>query len=374
MQLAIRYLVPVSLVIGCYGGTEPPRPDQVPQWRNVDVRGESIPAVDDSAVYNLEQETHILSAVRKVDGSLLWKRTLPTSKPNFDGYGLAVSAGVLVVGDMDLFGINPRTGAIIWQYQPSEGRSPGYGRFTTVNGIVYCGSTSGHIYAVDAATGSERWISQPLPDTSSIYWPELIDGVVYAGFTRFVGGMPPRGGAVAVDAATGRPIWATYSPDSPLTTQSENTDGVVVVGTKVFFGSNVGLHVADRSSGTVLSTLDLHFFGDRSPTPHAPFFVGGIVLVASGHGPVTGVDPVSLERKWQIFATSSVLSISGSDGVAYIPSFGRLVAVNAADGTIRWTFTSKPPGSSGEEFVAAPAVDESLVFLPGSRAVYALKK
>lgn len=376
MRIAARRLFLGALLAGCYGaGTEPPESDAILKWRNVDVRGESIPAVDGIAVYNLEQETHILSAVRKTDGVLLWKRTLPVSMPSFDGYGLALSGGVLVVGDLDLFGVDPATGEILWQYHPSEGRRPGYSRLTETGGVVYCGSTSGHIFAVEVATGAERWVSRAAPDTSSsVYWPVVVDGVVYAGFTHFSQSAPPRGGAVAVNAVNGQVIWSVYSPVSPLTSTTENTAGTPVVGNKVFVGSATGIHVVDRNNGTLLSKLELPFFGDAGPTPHRPFLVGGLVLGVSGHGSVTAIDPVSLQRKWQVPTTSSVLSITGSGSVAYIPSFGRLIAVNVADGTIRWTFMSKSVGASGEHFLAAPAFDDKALYLPGSRAIYAFTK
>lgn len=333
------------------------------------MRGESIPAMDGSAVYNLEQETHILSAVRKSDGSLIWKRMLPVTNPSFDGYGLAIVENRLVVGDLDLFGIDPATGAIEWIYHPSEGSDPGFARFTTSGNVVYCGSTSGHIFAVDAATGAEVWASHVLPDTTNIYWPIVVNGVIYAGFTHFSRQVPPRGGAIAADATTGAVIWTAYAPVPAPNIGTENTDGVVAFGDKVAFGSSTGIHVVDRTTGTIRSTLDSAFFGDRAPlTPHSPFLVGGVLLLASGSATVTGVDTATLERKWQIGLWSSVSSISGEGEIAYIPSHGKLVAVDVKTGNTRWNFISD------ESFIAAPGVDDSLVYLPGSNAIYAIRK
>lgn len=364
----------VTAAIGCSEPGISGPPEAVLHWRSAEARGESIPVVDGAAVYNLEQETHILSAIRKTDGVLLWKRTLPVTRPNFDGYGLGMSGSVLVVGDRDLFGIDPATGNIVWRYEPSEGRNPGFGRFAIAGGVVYCGSTSGHIFAVDASTGVERWLSRAMPDTTSIFSPTIASGVVYAGFTQLAGGQPARGGAVAIDANNGAVIWSTFAPVPASDISTENTDGVVPVGGRVFFGSATGVHVADRATGVLSTTLGPEFLGDMPLTPRRPFLVGGMLLVASGSGTVTAVDPTTLARKWQLSATSSVASISGDGNVAYIPSSGRLIAVSVLSGEIEWQFESRSVSDPYEDFLAAPTFDDARVYLPGSKAVYAFRK
>lgn len=368
----------LAFVCACYEpGPQPPVEVQaLLKWRNADVRGESIPVVDGSAVYHLEQETHILSAVRKSDGSLIWQRTLPVTNPNFDGYGLALSGGVLVVGDLDLFGIDSATGAILWQFHPTEGANPGFGRLTVADGVVYCGSTSGHLFAVDAVTGAQKWAARAMPSTSSIFNPRVVDGIVYAGFTDF----PPqqtglRGGAVALNASTGTVIWTLFAPVPASNPSTENTEGVAVLGDKAFFGSSTGIHVVDRATGTLLSTLGASFFGDAPLTPHRPFAIGPLLLVGSGQpSQVTAIDPATLERKWQQATTSSVSSISGDSQVAYLPQMGVLVAVTMSTGLPKWTFRSTSVGEPFESFLAAPAFDNSMVYLPGSKSVYAFKR
>jgi outer membrane protein assembly factor BamB len=359
--------------------SEPPVPSVESQpivlWSNVDVRGESVPAVDAGAVYNLEQETHIVSAVRKADGALLWSQKLPVTNPNFDGYGLAIANGVLIVGDLDLFGINPTTGSIIWRYSQSAGRNPGFGRLTVSNGVVYCGSTSGHIFAVDASTGAEKWIAQPIRDTASIYNPVVLDGVVYAGVTRFGGGSPNRAGAVALDAATGSQLWLTLAPPPASNASDENTGGVAVIGESAFFGSGTGVHVLNKTSGQLSESFSAEVLADAGFTPHRVFSIGSILLVASGApASVTAVDPVSLKRQWQVSTTSSVSSISGDANVAYIPQQGALAAVSLQSGQLSWRFKSESVGHAHEEFLAAPAFDLDRVYLPGFKGIYGLKR
>lgn len=354
-------------------GPHPSEGEPVLKWRNVDVRGESVPVVDGSAVYNLEQATHIVSAVRKSDGSLMWRRTLPVTNPGADGYGLALSNGVLVVGDLDLFGLDAATGSILWKYQPSQGRNPGFGRLTVANGTIYCGSTSGHVFAVDPATGAERWIVAAAATSASVYGPVVVDGIVYASVTDFNPGSPNRVGAVAVDAGTGSLTWSVMAP-TRLAGSDLNTESPVILGDRVFFGSITGVHIADRRTGTYLSALASNLFGPGLVTPHRPYAVGKSLLVASGSGYVSALDPAILERKWQIQTNISVTGISGDDQVAYIPQQGVLVAALLSSGVPKWTFKSQSVGVANDMFLAAPAMDESTIYLPGSKSVYALKR
>jgi outer membrane protein assembly factor BamB len=62
---------------------------------------------------------------------------------------------------------------------------------------VYIASLSGHLYALDQATGQERWnFKSSRPIASS---PTIDDGTVY-----FVSS---AGSLAAIDAATGQPKW-----------------------------------------------------------------------------------------------------------------------------------------------------------------------
>jgi outer membrane protein assembly factor BamB len=340
------------------------------KWRNDAVRGESVPVVDGTAIYNLEQETHVLSAVRKTDGVLIWRKTLPVTNPAFDGYGLGISGGILVVGDLDLFGVDPATGSILWKYAQSTGRNPGFGRFAIQDGVVYCGSTSGHVFAVEAATGIEKWVTQAAPDTSSIYDPIVFNGVIYAGLTAF--GHPNRPGAIAVRASDGTALWTTLGPTLDGGYSNENTAGVVAFGDTVFFGSGLGIHVVRRSSGELLSTIPGSSIGSSGLTEHRPFRLGSTLLVAAGNATVTALDPATLAQKWKQSTAGSLVSITGDSTVAYFPQQDALVAVLLQTGAIKWSFKSSSVGHSFEFFISGPAFDGDAVYAAGSKGVYAL--
>lgn len=73
----------------------------------------------------------------------------------------------------------PRTGRIEWQTaDPTEGAiDPG--AMSVANGVVYAGSFSGFMYALDSATGKILWSFDS--GGSVVDGPSIADGVVYWG-------------------------------------------------------------------------------------------------------------------------------------------------------------------------------------------------
>jgi outer membrane protein assembly factor BamB len=125
----------------------------------------------------------------------------------------AVANGVVYVGTQRgvVHAIDLGTGKARWRYETAgaalESRKFGYDRTTVqsspavVDGVVYVGARDGWLYALEAASGTERWRLD-----HEISWvntsPAVSDGLVFAGSSdrRFVH---------AVDAATGKQAWRT---------------------------------------------------------------------------------------------------------------------------------------------------------------------
>lgn len=82
--------------------------------------------------------------------------------------------------------LNPATGAILWQV-PDPGRHPlhpqqpalALGPVTVANGVVYAASTSGYMYALNAATGATLWSYLAAGSVSAA--PAVVNGTVYWG-------------------------------------------------------------------------------------------------------------------------------------------------------------------------------------------------
>ena len=74
--------------------------------------------------------------------------------------------------------LDPLSGKIDWQ-TPDPSGGVDVGSVSTANGVVYAGSSSGHMYALDAATGGVLWDYQG--QGSSIAGPAIVNGLVYWG-------------------------------------------------------------------------------------------------------------------------------------------------------------------------------------------------
>lgn len=99
-----------------------------------------------------------------------------------------------------------------------------YSSPAVVDGLLYIGSTDGNHYALDTATGTRRWAfpAGSGVDTS----PAVADGVVYFGSS---GDIRTQGGAYALDAATGTKKWA-YPTSGGVRSSPAVVDGVVYIG------------------------------------------------------------------------------------------------------------------------------------------------
>ena len=94
-----------------------------------------------------------------------------------DGYSLAFNGPRITWGSWSA--VNANTGKIMWQTaDPTQGAID-MGAVSVANGMVYAGSYSGFMYAVDAHTGKILWSFNS--GGSVVDGPAIVDGVVYWG-------------------------------------------------------------------------------------------------------------------------------------------------------------------------------------------------
>ena len=190
----------------------------------------------------------------------------------------AVDESRVYVGSADgrVYAFDRATGALRWKFDTEgvklESKNFGYDRRTVqsspavVDGTVFVGARDGWLYAIDAATGAERWRFD-----HKISWvntsPAVVDGVVYAGSSdgQFVH---------AVDGASGKELWRT--------TTGTTWSSPAVAGDVLYVGDGQGrLHALDRKSGKLLWSFRTGSTVHSSPTP-----AGDLVFVGSTDGAV----------------------------------------------------------------------------------------
>ena len=158
----------------------------------------------DGFVYALEAET----------GRLLWK--FDTRKPVVSTPAIAGDCIVIGSRSYDLFGLSARTGQPLWThyiwFSWIESSA------TIYDGIAYVGSSDALVLlAVSACDGRQIWQT----DVPGWAWgqPTVTTDRVFMGFTGSARpGSSQKGGVVAVDRQTGKPVWQ-YVSDAPQSGQ-----------------------------------------------------------------------------------------------------------------------------------------------------------
>ncbi|MFZ3374821.1 MAG: PQQ-binding-like beta-propeller repeat protein [Chthoniobacterales bacterium] len=211
----------------------------------------------------------------------------------------AISNGVVYVGSYDgsLYAIDFYSGKLVWRYD-TKGRSLnsaefGFDRKSIVSspavsdGVVYVGSRDSHLYAVDAAHGTLKWIADYENEgmTWAISSPAVHDQVVYTG-TAF-------GGFVhALQAADGKELWRFNMPNMVWSSPA-------VSGSELYITNQSGsLYAVDLTSGK-----ESWHFQTRSSVQSSPAVANGVVYFGSNDGGVyairtDGAQPVHAAVYW----------------------------------------------------------------------------
>ena len=309
--------------------------------------------------------------------------------------GATVEGDTLFVGTIDgrLLALNPEDASLKWGWQPSKAASSNtagcsgglatrggtlYGPPVIAQGIIYTGTFSGQVYAIDAANGLEIWrynvkspivggmalnnstlflgtsagklhaldISGDYPSevftfsTGGAIWstPVVNNGTVYFGSLDH--------NLYAVDATTGQTKWV-FKASGEIAATPLVFSGIVYIGSldnKLYavyadtgqlkwvfeeagnwFWSN-----ALYSNGTIYAgSLDHYVYaidaGNGTPAWPEPFktsgrilssplVIGATLVVASEDGKVFGINLIDGSEKWQIDAKSKILSSLNSMG------------------------------------------------------------
>ena len=174
---------------------------------------------------------------------LKWAFGLPGASSG--GTQPVVAGGRLYAGDAegDLFALDAKSGCIIWRTEVEAGIRSAITLGERSGGglAAYFGDQAANMYAVDAATGKVMWKVRvddhpqaAITAASALYAGRLYVPVSSREEAKVADPRYPccvfRGSVLALDAATGKQIWKTYTIDERPKPGAKNSAGIVILG------------------------------------------------------------------------------------------------------------------------------------------------
>jgi outer membrane protein assembly factor BamB len=290
LRLACRCLA----VIAAASCERPTQPGSGRVLWHVDGKGWGTPTFDNTTAYFVGYD-HELVAVNKTSGRLLWHGHESDPGSNTNGRSAVIAASIVAIGDADIHGFDRVSGARRWDFHPAIGYDPGLYDITSDGQTIFAGSPSGHVYAIDGATGVQQWVTAvAADDNSGTFDPVLEQGILYVCVKHFTN--PTSGGVVALDAQTGGVRWTQDLPANPPFGGAACNLRVAISGDLVVAASDAGkIYAFDRLTGAIrwtapqLSGLPPGSYG--SPDADYRPLIASRGLIIAGGRPQTRARP-----------------------------------------------------------------------------------
>lgn len=309
-------------------------------------------------------------AVCAADGSRLWRWN---GAHRIDGQAVvAADAICLLDGAFELVCLNPRDGTLRWRTPLHDAALAGgpvpdnltFNRRSAtpliLDGVVYCGSSDGGLYALDAGTGRKLWrhaAGAPVFSGIGVHDDALLFGTM-------------DGSIVMLDRATRRETMRVRTGRGVVTTP-------IVVNRRIVAGSrDYRLYGFDLADGRVAWTHSYWFSWVES----TPVVVDGVGYVGSSdYRRVTAFDPADGKALWAadvrglcwgspvvsgdvVCIGTAAQNIPGT----FIEHAGGIVAMDRATGAVRWRLVAAPaPEKSFGGYAGTMACDGARLYAAG---------
>jgi outer membrane protein assembly factor BamB len=255
------------------------------------------------------------------------------------GSNPVVADGVLYVGSADgaVYALDSKTGEMKWRFQTGEGLWSGPNVITVPRGT---GTADQMVLGINAAQGQRGAGVRRIDMT-----PAVENGTVFVG--------SGDQSFYAIDVATGKEKWSYRAgPGMASANFSPSTRPAAVLkdGT-VYFEATSGLYALDALTGKEQWLFHTPHSFD---TPKGPLMGDGVVFLTAGKV-LYAIDPESGKTRWEWVAGVDSREISErttAKGLALVavkerptlparPNHATLYAINAADGQVKWAASTE---------------------------------
>lgn len=371
-------------LLGCVPGPgEPPGTSGRVVWA-VPGGGWMSQAIVNGASVFFASRTHEVLGIDRESGAVRWTQNTGIGGGLTGGWGLVQTADVVVLTDRSLHAFSRATGAKRWVFQPEDGDAPGLTTIAADSATVYAPSLNNRAYAVDGLSGVLRWsIQLPGDSLHGSFHPTVKDGVVFFGTKRF--GIPTSGSFVALDAATGTIRWIyNFTPGYPGALYG-------CLGEAVFHDDNVIVDAEDgriyafnRQTGAVqwiaprVHSIPTDPGGGGYGDNRTLVVAGDILVAGSNSGVLVGIDARTGTERWRHggrYITPQGTPFATDGPTVYITdSGGELYAIEANTGVIRWSLGRASSAGGDALFASPPVVAGDRLYVGGRSAYYALRR
>jgi len=276
--------------------------------------------------------------------------------------GAPVYAAPLVAGDSVYVGsddacfyaLNAKSGELRWKFKTA---GPVRSLPAVASDSVYFASDDGFLYALDPRTGELRWkfdtkgalVPHSVLGPGDEKWDYLQSSPVVSDGTVFIGSS--NSNLYAIDGATGTEKWHYTSGDTIRSSPAVYRD-------TVYFGSwDHNVYAVSAKSGEEKWRFDTKGIVQASPV----ISPSGLLLIGSRYPYVFALDSETGKEKWRFNYLGSWVESSAAiaGGTAYIGSsdFVHMFAVDLENGRRKWGFKT-----SGYAW-SSPAVADGLVYI-----------
>ncbi|MBL8321537.1 MAG: outer membrane protein assembly factor BamB [Acinetobacter sp.] len=218
----------------------------------------------------------------------------------------------------------------LWQKKVSkQGLSSGV---EAADGLVVVGSSKGQLYALDQATGEEKWTAQL---SGAILAPSLI----HAGRVISIAN---DGTVYAHEAATGKQAWTYNLPNVQFSLRGQAAPVPLDARNVLIASANAYIYALDAVSGAPKMQRRVAVTEGRSDIQRLididgdPAVAGQFVVTTSYQGQVTVLDLVSQQVVWSEDASSIQRPEVQGNGVFVAQTDGKITAYEITTGSKLW--------------------------------------
>lgn len=281
-------------------------------------------------------------------------------------YSPAVANGMVYVSSEDgyVYALDKNTGELRWKERPKTYGGNRYGTPGSspivVEDILYVISDKGSVFetgvcALNALTGESKWCVEAAPealmDGAS---PAISNGILYIGIYDSLH---------AFDAKDGKLKWK-YQTKSETT--ARKTAGMPSISNGVvYFSTSDYFYAIDASTGKEI------WKGGFAPIRSSPAITNNTLYVTGYNGAVNAMDSTTGIPSWtySYYAPGVLFSPPTiSDNIVYIGSGPYLQAIDAQNGTLKWSYIVDSTLSS------SPAIANNRLYIGSDGYLYAFEK